>query len=166
MNNVQICRTLDCAEEISKLASEIWHGCYDDIIGEPQVSYMLEKLQSKEVIANAIFDQGYRYYVMRKDGNIIGYCAVKPENEKSRMTLSKLYIKENFRGKGYSRVFMEKIISYSKELAIDMIYVVINKQNKSVIDIFRRIGFVQNGEKSIDTGNGYLTDNYIYQMYI
>ena len=56
--------------QTAQTAEEVWREYYIPLLGEAQVSYMVEKFQSAQAIAQQIAD-GYTYYLLEADGNIV-----------------------------------------------------------------------------------------------
>jgi len=89
---------------IEALAKEIWTEHYTQIIGKPQVDYMLNKFQSMAAISCQIQEEGLLYYLLKKNSDdYIGYMAIMPKKDTSELFLSKLYVKHAQRHKGYAK---------------------------------------------------------------
>lgn len=104
---------------------------------------------------------------MLLDGNeILGYCGVFAEQNKRRLYLSKFYIKKQSRAKGYSRVMLNEVTSYTKELDLDYIYLNVNKNNLQTISIYKRLGFAIIKEKTRDVGGGYKMEDLVMRLLV
>ncbi|MEG0457309.1 MAG: GNAT family N-acetyltransferase, partial [Oscillospiraceae bacterium] len=133
------CITDEQIQSIAILAKEIWHEYFEKIIGRDQVNYMVEKFQSYNGIKQAI-ENGYIYlYIVDEENNILGYTGFKLEEKK--LFLSKLYIKKQYRGKGFSKILFNEIIKISKEYNVPSIYLTVNKHNERTIEIYKKMGF-------------------------
>ena len=150
------CRTLP---EIAALAAEIWHEHYDGLLGPDQVDYMVEQYQSVPALSRQL-EEGYTYLTAREDGKLLGYCGYHPETE--RLFLSKLYVEKSARGRGISRMFLEKLKEAAEGLA--GIYLTVNKQNKGSIAVYRKFGFRTVDAVTTDIGKGYVMDDYIMEL--
>lgn len=156
---------------LSLLASEIWHSYWHALIGEEQTSYMVEKFQSYDAIYAQIQDEGYIYKILNLDGENVGYFGVCAKNKKVWETknpslerylfLSKLYIKESYRGKKLGRQAFSLIKQIARELNLDSIYLTVNKNNFNTIKAYENWGFhtVETAETTI--GQGFIMDDYI-----
>ncbi|MGC6431446.1 MAG: GNAT family N-acetyltransferase [Jejuia sp.] len=142
---------------IEDLASTIWNKHYIPIIGKAQVAYMLDKFQSKSVIADQV-SSGYHYYILKNNLDNVGYICIKEENDS--LFLSKLYVLKYFRGKGFGKQAMSFIETKAKELKCKSISLTVNKNNSHSIKAYEKLGFKNLGEIVIDIGNGFVMDDY------
>ena len=148
--------------ELCKLAKEIWNEYSICFISQEQIDYMLEKFQSEQVVKGQINFQNYQYYFLEEDGENFGYFAV--QKQKNLLFLSKIYIKKDFRGKGYARkAFTNAIVEIAKELELPKIQLTVNKYNFSSIMVYEKLGFDRVDSKEFNIGNGYVMDDYIYE---
>lgn len=145
------------------LADEIWHECFQSMISLGQIDYMLNKFQSYYAIKKQIDENGYKYYIIHKNGEHIGYTAVKHESD-GRLFLSKIYIKKEYRGKGYSKQAFEFLIDYCKKSGLNALWLTVNKHNDGAIAVYEKIGFKKIDEAVTDIGNNYVMDDYFYQL--
>lgn len=149
------------AAVIEALAREIWSEHYTAIIGEEQVSYMLETFQSAKAIAQQILS-GTVYYISF-DGKIpCGYSAIKPDQK--GLFLSKLYVKDSHREQGVARMMLNAIRNYAKEANIDCIWLTCNKNNTGSLLAYEHLGFSIVGESVTDIGHGFKMDDYVLQI--
>ena len=152
-------------KEVSLLAKEIWNEYSIRFISQEQIDYMLEKFQSEQAIKEQINFQKYSYYFLEEDEENFGYFAV--QKQKENLFLSKIYIKKEFRGKGYARkAFVNAIIPIAKELEIPKITLTVNKYNFVAIMVYEKLGFDRIGSKEINIGNDYIMDDYLYEYTI
>ena len=147
------------AMELEKLAKVIWMEHYTPIIGAEQVDYMLSKLQNTDSILRDIGFNSYRYFMVYDDLKPVGYFAVRPESVRKELLLSKLYLHKDCRGRGISRLILEKVRSIAIEGGQDHIMLFVNKHNSSV-NIYKKLGFRIVEELVTDIGDGYVMDDY------
>jgi GNAT superfamily N-acetyltransferase len=148
-------------EKLSAFASEIVREHYDPIIGPEQNSYMIEKFQSAASIQSQIVD-GYLYYIAVADGIWRGFFAVKPENGK--MFLSKLYVHKSSRGQGYASQMLDFIKTLCAKQALSAIWLRVNRENSTSIQIYNHLGFHIVRTDKADIGHGYWMDDYILEL--
>ncbi len=101
------------APAIAVMARKIWSEHYTPVIGKAQVDYMLVKFQSPEAISEQI-NNGYEYYLVRQNGQNVGYFALVPCKAGNRAQLSKIYVSANARRTGIGQaqsLFTEKTAS-------------------------------------------------------
>ena len=150
------------ATEAQELAFEIWKEHYIGIVSAMQVDYMLEN-QTAEAILRLI-PEGYCYYLMKLDEDYIGYTAVCNKLAfEDRALISKLYIKQEYRNKGYG----QQVIAFHKENAIKDgfkgLYLYVNKKNNA-LDAYEKIGFTVHHPVITEIGNGFVMDDFVMTM--
>ena len=149
-------------ESVAGLADEIWREWFPSIISESQIDYMLDKFQSVDAITKQL-TEGYRYFIIRKGETYVGYTGVRPDPD-GRLFLSKLYIKKEHRGKGYASETFEFLKELCREKGLRGIWLTVNKNNESTIGVYKHCGFKIIGEDVTDIGNGFVMDDYFFQL--
>lgn len=144
-------------EEIARL----WHSTYDTLLGKEQVAYMTKKFQSAEAIENQLAGGKYRYYHVVAGEENIGYCGVCLEETK--LFLSKLYLKENCRGRGLGQKALECVAALAEAEGKRCVYLTVNKQNARAIRAYEKFGFQRTESLCSDIGQGYVMDDYVYE---
>ncbi len=154
------------ASELAALAKEIWKEHYTPIIGAAQVEYMIERYQSAEQILEDISTNGYRYFIAHDGEKPVGYSGVKPDYDAGGLFLSKFYVKKDYRGRGISRLMLNKHISIAKEGKLSYIWLTVNKHNDDSIKIYNKLGFEIIEELVTDIGKGFVMDDYKMRLSI
>lgn len=139
------------------LATEIWTEHYCSVISPEQVKYMLEKFQSPEAIARQI-RQGCRYFLIEIETEYVGYFSARLDSDE--LFLSKFYIKKSCRGKGLGRETFDFIEKLAIDNGLKLIALTVNKNNKTSIKIYKKLGFILAGKVVTDIGNGFVMDDY------
>lgn len=147
-------------EDLCSLAQNIWREHFTPIIGAAQVEYMLEKFQSAPAVKTQI-KEGYAYFLFYLNGTAIGYTGIHPEE--SSLFLSKLYLKKESRGKGYSRQAMDFLEGLCREKGLKKIWLTVNRHNPIAIRAYKAMGFSVIREQKADIGNGFVMDDYIME---
>ena len=151
-------------DEVARLAREIWTTHYEPIIGATQVEYMLRTFQSPDAIARQIADARVRYFLVDARDTSAGYLAVETRDEV--LFLSKIYIRDSARRRGYARAAVELV----RRLAVDgqcrAIQLTVNRNNVAAIDAYERLGFLRIGKQVADIGQGFVMDDYIYELVV
>ena len=150
-------------ESVAAMADEIWHEWFPSIISESQIDYMLEKFQSAGAVKEQLENEGYRYFIIMNGGDYIGYTAIRPDSD-GRLFLSKIYIKKEHRGKGFGRAVFEFLKEICSENGLHGIWLTVNKYNTDSINVYKKCGFRLIGEGVTDIGNGYVMDDYFFQL--
>lgn len=150
-------------EEIRRtaaLADEIWHEHFTPIIGAEQVEYMLKTLQSYGPMKAQIGD-GYEYFLLKEDGQDVGYTAIHAEG--GRLFLSKLYLRSNVRGRGYASSVIKYLESLCHERGLTAIWLTCNRFNANTLKVYDHLGFKIIRTEKADIGNGYFMDDFILE---
>jgi ribosomal protein S18 acetylase RimI-like enzyme len=146
---------------IEQLAREIWTEHYTPIIGEAQVSYMLDRFQTAERMLADIRDRNYHYLLLESAGRSAGYAAWQPDPQLSAAFLSKLYVHANFRGQGLGRLLLDHICQQS---GARKIWLTVNKNNVNSISAYQKMGFAIADTCMTDIGSGYVMDDYVMEL--
>jgi len=145
---------------IADLAHVIWTDHYTPIIGEAQVSYMLNKFQSAKAIESQV-REGMCYYIMKYENKASGYLSFI--KKKDALFLSKLYVLHSARGKGIGKTAMTFVQDKAIELQCKHITLTVNKYNTNSISAYKKMGFVQVKSVVQDIGNDFVMDDYILE---
>lgn len=160
---IKRCESESEIKELAQLAAIIWNEYFVDIISKEQIAYMIEKFQSYPALKKAMQEDHYTYFLAYEQGQLIGYCGVKPEVD-GRLFLSKLYLHKDSRGKGLSSSLMKEALHFAQESNMHAIYLTCNKYNTHSLDVYRRKGFYEIDAVTTDIGQGYIMDDYILQL--
>ncbi len=148
--------------QTAKTAEEVWGEYYIPLIGEAQVSYMVENFQSPSAISKQI-EEGYTYYLLKDDDDdIVGYVGICPKEE--YLFLSKLYIRKEARGKGFASKALALVKDAAKENGLSRIQLTVNKGNTNSIEIYRNWGFVTVDSVVTNIGSGFVMDDYVMEL--
>ena len=143
-------------QNVNMIATITWQNAYKEILSNSQINYMLNKFLSVEAIKTNIKD-GYTYTLLLDNDIRMGFFAYKFETD--YIFLSKLYILPNFQGKGLARLSIEHLKEFKMPIRLT-----VNKYNKNAIKIYEHLGFKRIDSVITDIGNGYVMDDYVYEM--
>ncbi|MBD5146440.1 MAG: GNAT family N-acetyltransferase [Ruminococcus sp.] len=150
-------------EAAAALADEIWHEFFPSVLSAEQIDYMVEKFQSARAMKEQMASEGYKYFLLFGGGERVGYTAIKHDSD-GRLFLSKLYVKKEHRGKGYATEVFEFLKRYCRENGLSAVWLTVNKHNKIAISVYEKRGFRKIGEGVTDIGNGFVMDDYYFQL--
>jgi len=156
------CNTLHF-KRIAALAKLIWTEHYTAIIGEQQVTYMLDKFQSLPAIEEQV-NQGNSYYLILHQERDAGYFCYSIKN--GLLFLSKLYVLKEFRGKGLAKIALKFMEEQAKAFACNKISLTVNKYNTNSIKAYEKMGFKNMKAIVQDIGNAYIMDDYLMEKEI
>lgn len=146
----------------AEMANKIWNEHFISIITQGQIDYMLEKFQSYPAMKEQV-KEGYLYYNFVLDGKKIGYFAVCPQSDNT-LFLSKLYIKKEHRGRGYSSQAFEYIKGLADGLGLKSVWLTVNKHNSVAVSAYEALGMKNIRSQTTDIGGGYVMDDYVFSI--
>lgn len=152
-------------EEINalvSLADEIWHEAFSSLLTVSQINYMLDKFLSAEAVKESV-KTGYEYYFLRDEDQILGFTAICPK-EDGTLFLSKLYIKKEYRGKGYLKSSFDFLKDYAKSKELKCIWLTVNKHNDRAIAAYKKMGMDIIRSEITDIGSGFVMDDYVFSL--
>ena len=152
---------LQTAEELSAvaaLAQHIWREYYVPLIGAAQVDYMLENFQSAAAMREQMA-RGDEYFMITRDGVLIGYLAVRVDRNEQSLFISKLYLQREARGSGSGRRALQFIEALAQARELQLLWLTVNKRNPAV-RAYEQCGFAIAESIRIDIGAGFVMDDY------
>lgn len=141
--------------KVKELADIIWHEAYKEMIRKEQIDYMLDKFQSFEAVKRQINKEQYHYYLIYEGDIEIGFFAF---TNSSFIFLSKVYLLNSFRGKGYFRKVIDFLLLYKKKITLT-----VNKGNLLALNAYSGLGFFNVSEVKTDIGGGFYMDDFIME---
>lgn len=151
--------TLNDIGIIGNLATIIWNDYYVPFIGQKQVDYMLDKMYSKESIAEQMEVKKHNFYLIKNIDQAIGFISIN-KVEENDWFLNKFYILKNTATKGIgSRVFKQIIALHEPK----KITLTVNRQNYKSINFYFKNGFKIKTVADFDIGDGYFMNDFIME---
>ena len=150
---------------LSQIADEIWHEYWPALIGEAQTDYMVEKFQSEEAIRRDVAENNYEYWILL-DGDteeVVGYTGGHEEPETNRYFISKIYLFESQRGKGYARQVVDFYNDLCLERNLHAMYLTVNKGNELGVRAYKGTDFEIIDAVETDIGKGFIMDDFIME---
>jgi GNAT superfamily N-acetyltransferase len=143
---------------ITQAAHEIWNEHFPNIISQAQIDYMLDRFQSETALSQQI-QTGLLYHLMLVEGEDAGYYAIQRQG-KGRMFLSKLYIRQAYRGRGLARQALADIERRARDTNCHTLWLTCNKRNTQPIAVYQHLGFKIVDALTMDIGAGFVMDDY------
>src|SRR5262245_30569315 len=107
-------------------------------------NYNLTESHDLEVINHpkeAILDRGGFIFLAREGATIVGTAGLANEGH-SIYELVKMTVAPAFRGKGISRMLIEKCLDKARELKAKKVFLYSNSQLQTAISLYKKYGFV------------------------
>ncbi len=148
---------------LTDIAQEIWHEYFPCIISDAQIEYMIEQYQSVSALTKQIKDGGYCYQILYCDDIPAGYFGVCMQDDGS-LFLSKLYLKQQFRGRGLASIQFQEILRIAKEKHATSVWLTVNKNNEQAIAVYQHFRMKCIREQVSDIGDGFVMDDYVFSL--
>jgi len=106
--------------------------------------YNLTESHDLEVINHpkeAILDKGGYIFLAREKARIVGTAGIANEGD-SVYELVKMAVAPEFRGKGISKMLIEKCLNKARELKAKKVFLYSNSQLQTAISLYKKYGFV------------------------
>ena len=126
---------------------------------------MMKMMYSPEVMEKELAS-GYTFELLVIDGKDAGYMVYAPYEEPGTMKLHKLYLLEEYQGKGYGQKMLQHVIEAAESRGFTSAILAVNKQNMKAQKAYARFGFEQYKSVQIDIGNGFIMDDYWLRYHI
>lgn len=161
--NLEILKITDAQLPIIReLALRIWPDVFNPILPPGQVEYMLDKSYSIEALGNAC-RQGEVFHLVKLDGKAIGYISLTDFGDKTGK-LNKIYLDPHVRGKGIGKKLLQFAANWGIQHNLDRMILNVNKNNQRAIKVYQSAGWTHYSEETIDIGNGFICDDYIFEL--
>lgn len=149
-------------DSLCRIARQVWHETYDDLVPAGQVEYMLDKFQSDHAVKDQMKNLNYRYDMIVIGGEPVGFVGFSPRYEgREEMFLSKVYLLSDYRGNGAVSKAFALVEEETRREGLSRIRLTVNKGNFHAVDVYRHYGFHVAEEVKSDIGCGYVMDDYI-----
>lgn len=155
--------TKEEVEELYHVIQRIWPEVFTPIIGAEQVAYMLRTYQSPENIFSEI-SNGANYFLLKAEGEPIGYTAYEVQEEV--IYLSKIYLQDSVRGKGYSSEVFDWYEEVARKNHKKRLRLRVNQENKRAIEVYIHRQFVNKGVLISPIGEGFEMTDYVFEKEI
>ena len=152
-------RTADALARVRAIADDVWPKTFREILSPEQIVYMMKMMYAPEVMEKELAN-GFLFDLLVVDGCDAGYMVYAPCNEPETMKLHKLYLLEEFQGKGYGQKMLRHVADVARNSGFRSLILAVNKQNIKAQKAYERFGFRQYKSVQIDIGNGFIMDDY------
>lgn len=145
---------------IADLARNSWKTAYKDILSRDQIEYMLGQMYSPSEISGQMKQNDYYYYIIFENEIPAGFMGFEFHFEPKTTKLHRLYLLDEFRGKGLGRTALTFLSSVAKEAGERSIILNVNKHNPAR-SMYEACGYHIYDEGVFDIGSGYVMDDYL-----
>ena len=128
----------------NKKANPFIQGVNENFSSQKLIDYVLEKNDSKTALLLGIF--------VKPDKTHIGNIKIEPIIPRKSAAIGILIGEEDWRSKGVGFEVMSRALVYCfNELELETVELGVNKKNIAAINLYSRIGFIENTQESSDS---------------
>lgn len=147
-----------------RLNRSIQLAYYPPIIGQAQTDYMLHHLYTLARMRADMETRGEQFFLLDLDQKPAGYFSFYNVAEKESIKLSRVFIDESARGKGLFRYAFDYMVDMGRKSGMKFMFLTVNKNNKSAINVYEKTGFEKIEEARFDIGGGFVMDDFVFQL--
>jgi len=149
--------TPDDLSLLHELAVHIWWEHYPAIIGNDQVTYMLERGYSLDALQQQMRD-GQQFFFIDMDAQAVGYIGITVQ-EPGKAFLNKFYLDGQVRGKGTGAQAFDALLKTFPE--VQEFKLQVNRRNFKSVNFYFKMGFTISDSFDMPIGNGYSMDDFL-----
>ncbi|MFN0015655.1 MAG: GNAT family N-acetyltransferase [Saprospiraceae bacterium] len=143
---------------IRTLAHAIWWAHYPGIIPPEQIGYMLDLMYSEEAISRQITEEGIAFWLVRTNGEPLGFVAVSKQAPGSYF-INKFYLQSTEHGKGLGTSVFHALLEQYPDLI--ELRLTVNRQNYKSINFYFKVGFRIEQCLDMPIGQGYVMNDFV-----
>lgn len=149
---------------VQAIAHQTWPHTFGNILSPKQIDYMLNWMYDLNMLEKQQLEQGHTFLIAEETGEKLGFTGFQIDQEPGKTKIHKIYILPSAQGKGIGKKLIEAI----KEIALEKnqysLLLNVNKYNEGAIKFYEYLGFVNIKSEVIDIGNGYVMDDFVFEM--
>lgn len=131
---------------ILKACLETWFRNPKDLnLTAPNMSY---PFNFNKWVADSYTKGTTRSFILKHNEWIVGYMSLQLQPNNNFIHLFHVFIDKEHRGKGYSKMLIEKAISYAKNAGIPAITLFVKPNNDVAVNLYNSFGFKDTGKRS------------------
>lgn len=151
--------------EIQKIAFSAWPYTFKDILSPQQIGYMMDWMYSTQSLQEQMEVKNHHYFLAKQNDKFSGYMSIEHNCENTGKTkIHKIYILPDLQKKGIGKQLLDRAISEAKLRNDRAVYLNVNKYNANAIGFYEKNGFFLAKEEVIDIGNGFVMDDYVFEL--
>lgn len=144
---------------LAECARHIWVRYYPQIIGMPQVIYMLNRMYQIKTLLQRM-EAGHTFLkVLLPGGCMCGFAELETPNS-GMAFLHKFYIRLHLRGSGLAEQLMKAVEKEALNRGAHSLQLNVNRKNIPAIRFYERRGFSVIQSLDVDIGGGFYMNDY------
>ncbi len=147
---------------VQKIAFETWPICYQNIISQEQINYMLDLMYSLDSLRNQLTEKKHVFILAKEEESYVGFASFEINAELNNTKLHKLYVLPEIQGKNIGKQLIKFVEDSALEKGQEAVFLNVNKNNPA-IKFYERMNYKVSNQIVINIGNGYVMDDYIME---
>ncbi|TJY40692.1 GNAT family N-acetyltransferase [Cohnella pontilimi] len=124
--------------------------------------------QQKQYIQKILAEPTTIFFVAEMENNLVGFIAALGGNLIRNRHSAHLVVGvlEDYRGQGIATKLFHKVFEWAKEAGLLRIGLTVMKDNHKAFNLYRKMGFILEGEKvhSLKVNGEYVNEYYLYKL--
>ena len=149
---------------IRALAQEYWPVAFVSILSASQIAYMMEMMYSHSSLEGQM-NKGHQFAIASKNNEKVGYMSYETDCEGMGKTkIHKLYISPHYQRMGVGKAMVDFVTEQALQANNSALFLNVNKHNNKAIGFYKKHHFVLTKEEEIDIGDGFIMDDYVFEL--
>ncbi|OOG51107.1 GNAT family N-acetyltransferase [Rhodanobacter sp. C01] len=146
------------AKALSEMAEATFRATFGAVNTAEHMELHCRTSYSEQIQAAEITDPGMVTLVSENEGKLIGYAQLRwgeaPDcvSAKSSGEIQRLYVVEDWHGKGVAQELMKVCIDQIRQHGSDALWLGVWERNPKAISFYKKLGFVEAGEHTFPLG--------------
>ncbi len=155
------------AEWLLPFAKRLFLDAYQDSYTPEQLWGYLDRAYELSTWQKELTSPDNAYFVAKKDGQALGYLRLawgepmEPLQDLHLLEINRLYVAQEFQGRGVAQQLMDFAIEYGKEHGYVGIWLSTWKRQSRSLTFYGKYGFEAVGTHLFEMGAGYAEEDYI-----
>lgn len=142
---------------IEQMAEAIIPDHYSSFLPMEHIRYFINTYQTVSAMEQQLL-HGFEYSLMNNEGENVAYLGI--EKKEALMILSKIYVLNEYRGKGIGNLLMNHAYKRAVDLNLPEIDLYVVKENDRAISFYKKEGFHISETLEKEYENGYIVTEY------
>lgn len=154
------------AKTIANISSICFNQTYKDFNSKNDMDEYINTHFNVSTIKNELQKENVEFYCLSYNSEPVGYFrlnypkTLKNIKNTNSIELSRVYVLNEFQGKGFGRILIEKAINVAKKANKKHIWLSVWTENKNAIGFYKRYNFYIDGKTKFKLGQD-IQEDYI-----
>lgn len=165
MDNLIICEcNLKDIGQIKYICEKTFCETFMDTNSQEDMENYLKEHFSYEQLEDEVSNQGSKFFIVRDNEQVVAYMKINFDNAQTEegysntLEIQRIYVLEQYKGKGIGKLLMQKAIKIAKESNLDYIWLGVWEHNFPAIKFYEKHGFKKFSTHIFKLGNDEQTD--------